>query len=62
MGKSVKSEPEDEKPLTKQEVSELVQNFMDLESNEGKQMRIKARQVGDMWKSNRRRRVFYTQR
>ncbi|TXG74447.1 hypothetical protein EZV62_003026 [Acer yangbiense] len=48
IGWRVKREPGTEKFVTKQEIAQLVQSFMDLDSIEGKQMRNRTRQVRDM--------------
>ncbi|KAK0603972.1 hypothetical protein LWI29_010765 [Acer saccharum] len=48
IGWRVKREPGTENFVTKQEIAQLVQSFMDLDSIEGKQMRNRTRQVRDM--------------
>lgn len=48
IGWKVKRGVKEEKFLTREEIAELVQKFMDLESNEGKEMRRRARELGNV--------------
>nr|TKS07902.1 hypothetical protein D5086_0000109420 [Populus alba] len=48
IGWKVKRGLKEEKFLTREEIAELVQKFMDLESNEGKEMRRRARELGNI--------------
>lgn len=48
IGWKVKRGVREENLLTREEIAELVQKFMDLESNEGKEMRRRARELGNI--------------
>ncbi|GLU11926.1 hypothetical protein SLE2022_286440 [Rubroshorea leprosula] len=47
MGRSVKSEVGTENLVSREEIAEIVRNFMNLDCNEGKEMRGKARQLAE---------------
>ncbi|PRQ34648.1 putative indole-3-acetate beta-glucosyltransferase [Rosa chinensis] len=48
IGKRVREVQGDESLMTRDKVAELVQRFMDLESGDGKEMRKKAKELGDL--------------
>ncbi|VVA16497.1 PREDICTED: UDP-glycosyltransferase [Prunus dulcis] len=48
IGGRVKTEVQDEKLMTREEIAELVKRFMDLENSDGKEMRKRAKESSDL--------------